>query len=234
MGTLFVISTPIGNLKDITYRAVETLQLVDTLAAEDTRHSGRLLKHYNIKTNLRSFHEFNKEKQLPFLLHELKSGKNVGIITDAGTPGISDPGFSLIRAAIESEISIVPIPGLTAFVPALVVSGLPVHRFVFEGFPPVKKGRKAFFEKLAQEERTIILYESPHRLNKTVKEIGEYWGKRQLVIARELTKIFEEFLRGSVDEVLSEITEKPRKGEIVIVIEGRKPEPRKRKERNEI
>lgn len=199
------------------------MQSLDILAAEDTRHSGHLLNHYKIAVKRFSFHDHNKEKQLPFLLRELKRGKNIGIVTDAGTPGISDPGFSLIRAAIQARIPIVPIPGSTAFVPALVVSGLPVHRFVFEGFPPVKKGRKSFFEKLSQEERTIILYESPHRLNKTVREIGEYWGNRNIVIARELTKKFEEFLRGTVAEVLDELSQKPRKGEIVIIVEGRKP-----------
>ncbi len=197
--------------------------MLDIVAAEDTRHSGKLLKHYEIEARFISFHDHNKEKQLPFLLRELKRGKNIGVITDAGTPGISDPGFSLIRAALQARASVVPIPGVTAFVPALVVSGLPVHRFVFEGFPPVKKGRKAFFEKLCDEKRTIILYESPHRLNKTVREIGEYWGNRNIVIARELTKKFEEFLRGTVQEVLEELSQKPRKGEIVIIIDGRKP-----------
>ena len=210
-------------MQDMTYRAVKTLQSLDILAAEDTRHSSKLLKHYEVAVKLFSFHDHNKERQLPFLLRELNRGKNIGIVTDAGTPGISDPGFSLIRAALQAHIPVVPIPGVTAFVPALVVSGLPVHRFAFEGFPPVKKGRKSFFEKLRDEERTIILYESPHRLEKTVREIGEYWGNRKIVIARELTKKFEEFLRGTVEDVLQELSQKPRKGEIVIVVDGRKP-----------
>ncbi|MCA9732486.1 MAG: 16S rRNA (cytidine(1402)-2'-O)-methyltransferase [Deferribacteres bacterium] len=228
-----MISTPIGNLMDITFRAVETLQSMDVVAAEDTRHSGLLLKHYQIKTKLCSFHDFNKEKQLPILLRDLQNGKNVGLITDAGTPGISDPGFSLIKAAIEAMVPIVPIPGATAFVPALIASGLPLHRFVFEGFPPVKKGRKSFFEKLKNEERTIILYESPHRILKTVKDIGEYWGNRNLVIARELTKKFEEFIRGTVQEIIEELSQQPRKGEIVIIVDGSEPEPKKRKSKNE-
>lgn len=218
---------------DITFRAVETLQSMDVVAAEDTRHSGLLLKHYQIKTKLCSFHDFNKEKQLPILLRDLQNGKNVGLITDAGTPGISDPGFSLIKAAIEAMVPIVPIPGATAFVPALIASGLPLHRFVFEGFPPVKKGRKSFFEKLKNEERTIILYESPHRILKTVKDIGEYWGNRNLVIARELTKKFEEFIRGTVQEIIEELSQQPRKGEIVIIVDGSEPEPKKRKSKNE-
>ncbi|KAA3661877.1 MAG: 16S rRNA (cytidine(1402)-2'-O)-methyltransferase [Calditrichaeota bacterium] len=228
-----MISTPIGNLGDITCRAVETLQKMDIVAAEDTRHSGLLLKHFQIKTKLCSFHDYNKEKQLPYLLRELQSGKNIGLISDAGTPGISDPGFSLIHACITAMIPIVPVPGATAFVPALIVSGLPLHRFVFEGFPPVKKGRKTFFECLKNEERTIILYESPHRLLKTIKAIGEYLGNRKIVVAREITKKFEEFIRGTAQELIEEFTHRPRKGEIVIIVDGYKSEHKQRRMKNE-
>ena len=227
---MYIISTPIGNLQDITYRAVEQLKQVDLVAAEDTRHSGKLLQHYDISTSLVSFHDHNKEKQTPFLLRELKNGKDIGIISDAGTPGISDPGFSLIRAALETKIPVVPIPGPTAFVPALILSGLPLHRFVFEGFPPVKKGRKTFFESLSNEERTIILYESPHRIERTLKDVVHYWGaERSVVIAREITKKFEEFIRGTAESVLADITEKPRKGEMVIIIDGNRSRHQKGK-----
>ena len=233
MGKLIIIPTPIGNLEDITFRAVRMLKEVDLILAEDTRVTGKLLKHYGIETKMTTHHKFNEHKTVDHLIEQLKAGLTIGLVSDAGTPGISDPGFSLIKAAIEAMVPIVPIPGATAFVPALIASGLPLHRFVFEGFPPVKKGRKSFFEKLKNEERTIILYESPHRILKTVKDIGEYWGNRNLVIARELTKKFEEFIRGTVQEIIEELSQQPRKGEIVIIVDGSEPEPKKRKSKNE-
>lgn len=192
-----------------------------------------MLAHYKISKPTVSYHEFNKEKQTKFLINELKSGKLVALISDAGTPGISDPGFYLIRASIEAGIKITPVPGATAFVPALVISGLPLHRFVFEGFPPVKKGRKTFFERLASEERTIILYESPHKLMRTLSTIVEEWGNRQIVIVRELTKKFEEFLRGDVEAVIVELERAPRKGEFVLIIEGASSVMRKKEKQNE-
>ena len=220
--TLYVVSTPIGNLRDITLRAIDVLSAVDLVAAEDTRHSRKLFEEYGVRTPMISFHDFNKERQAPKIKKELLSGKAVALISDAGTPGISDPGFYLIREAIRAGIRVQAIPGPTALIPALILSGLPVHRFVFEGFPPPKKGRRRFFEALADEERTIILYESPHRLQRTLTDLLNYCGDRNVAIARELTKKFEEILRGRLSELIKTVESRPIKGEIVLVVEGKK------------
>ena len=219
-GTLYVISTPIGNLDDITLRALHTLKEVDFIAAEDTRHSQKLLRHFQIQKPLFSYHEHNKEQKTPGLIRQLLDGKCVGLISDAGTPSISDPGFYLIREALHRDVPVVAVPGVTALIPALVVSGLPVHRFAFEGFPPAKKGRKTFFENLAGESRTLIFYESPYRVLKTLADIQHYFGDRQVAVARELTKKFEEILRGTAPEVAAQLEQKAIKGEFVIVVEG--------------
>lgn len=219
-GTLFLISTPIGNLGDITLRAIDTLREVDLIAAEDTRHSRKLLNRLQIATPVISFHEHNKTRQVKKILADLLAGKSCGLISDAGTPVISDPGYSLIREALRRQIPVTAVPGPTALIPALILSGLPVHRFVFEGFPPAKKGRKKFFERLAGEERTIILYESPHRIAKTVRDIIAYWGDRNIALARELTKKFEEVRRGPATEILHGLEKHAAQGEIVIVVEG--------------
>ncbi len=225
-----MVSTPIGNLADITYRAVHILKHVDLIAAEDTRQSSVLLKHYQITTPLRSYHSYNLQRETPRLLSLLKQGKAIALVSDAGTPGISDPGFHLARACIEAGLRVIPIPGPTAFVSALIASGLPSHRFVFEGFLPQKKGRKSRIEQLRSEERTIVLYESPHRILKTVKQLLDVLGDRRVVMARELTKKFEEFFRGTLSELVERLQQKAVKGEIVLIVEGIS----KREKRNEI
>lgn len=219
-GTLYVISTPIGNLDDVTLRALRVLEEVDLIAAEDTRHSQKLLQHYHIRKPLTSFHEHNKVQKAPQIIRHLQDGKRVGLISDAGTPAISDPGFFLIREALRERIAVVAIPGVTALIPALILSGLPLHRFAFEGFPPAKKGRKSFFESLAAESRTLIFYESPYRVLKTLSDIEQFFGDRQVAVVRELTKKFEEILRGSVSEVAAQLQNRAIKGEFVIVVEG--------------
>ncbi len=220
-GTLYVVSTPIGNLRDMTLRAIDVLSAVDLVAAEDTRHSRKLFQQYGILTPMISFHDFNKTRQTPKILKELQSGKAVALISDAGTPGISDPGFYLVREAIHAGIPVTAVPGATALIPALILSGLPVHRFAFEGFPPPKKGRRRFFETLANEDRTIILYASPHRLQRTLQDLLTFCGDRNAAIVRELTKKFEEILRGRLSELLTEAQTRPLKGEIVLVVEGK-------------
>ncbi len=225
-----MVSTPIGNLADITYRAVHILKHVDLIAAEDTRQSSVLLKHYQITTPLRSYHSYNLQRETPRLLSLLQQGKAIALVSDAGTPGISDPGFHLARACIEAGLRVIPIPGPTAFVSALIASGLPSHRFVFEGFLPQKKGRKSRIEQLRSEERTIVLYESPHRILKTVKQLLDVLGDRRVVMARELTKKFEEFFRGTLSELVERLQQKAVKGEIVLIVEGIS----KREKRNEI
>ena len=219
---LYLVPTPIGNLGDITIRAIEVLKKVDVILAEDTRTSGVLLKHYDITTPMHSFHMHNEHKKVDRVVEELTDGKIMALISDAGTPGISDPGFLLTRAAVKQEIEIEALPGATAFVPALVKSGFPTDRFVFEGFLPQKKGRQTRLKLLAEEPRTIVLYESPHRLLKALKELREVAGDRQVSVSRELTKKFEETRTGSVAEVLSYFESKPSiKGEIVIVINAK-------------
>jgi 16S rRNA (cytidine1402-2'-O)-methyltransferase len=222
---LYLVPTPIGNLKDITLRALETLKQVDLILAEDTRTTSKLLNHYGIQKPLSPYHQHNEHKILQHLVDQLLSGKTMAVVTDAGTPGISDPAFLLVRECIKNQIKIETLPGATAFVPALVNSGLPCNRFSFEGFLPLKKGRHTLLTALAKEERTLILYESPMRLVKTLSDLIEYFGpERRCSVSRELTKIFEENMRGSLAEVLLYFQNKTVKGEIVIVIEGKPTE----------
>jgi len=222
-GILYIVSTPIGNLSDITLRAIETLKQVDLIAAEDTRHSGILLKNYGITTPLTSYHDFNKQRKGPELIQQILSGSSVALVSDAGTPGISDPGYLLIKLAIENQIQIIPIPGPAAFISALVVSGLPTDKFVFEGFLPNKpQKRRKRLEELSQEKRTLIFYESPYRLLKILEEIKQILGDRRICVARELTKKFEEIKRGTVSEVQQYFQQGIIKGELVIVVEGKK------------
>ncbi len=219
---LYIVPTPIGNLEDITLRAIKVLKSVDLILAEDTRTSGKLLKHYEIATQMQSHHMHNEHKTVQGIIQKLKSGLNIALISDAGTPAISDPGFLLTRTCVENEINVECLPGATAFVPALVNSGLPNDKFVFEGFLPVKKGRQTRLLILAEEPRTIILYESPHKLIKTLSNICEYFGEeRQISVSRELSKLFEETKRGTVKNVLEHYTDHPPKGEIVVVVSGK-------------
>ena len=223
MSKLYIVPTPIGNLEDMTFRAISVLKSADSILAEDTRTSGKLLKHYEIKTPMQSHHMHNEHKTVERLVERLKSGETIALISDAGTPAISDPGFLLTRACVENGIEVDCLPGATAFVPALVNSGLPNNKFVFEGFLPVKKGRQTRLKLLAEETRTIIFYESPHKLIKTLGHFCEYFGEdRSVSVSRELTKMFEETIRGTAKEVLAHYTNKPPKGEIVIVVGGKK------------
>jgi 16S rRNA (cytidine1402-2'-O)-methyltransferase len=218
---LYLIPTPIGNLKDITLRAIEVLKKADLILAEDTRTSSKLLNHLDIHQPLTPFHQHNEHQVLGHLITQLQGGKTMALVSDAGTPGISDPGFLLVRECIRNNIRVECLPGATAFVPALVNSGLPTNRFCFEGFPPLKKGRQTFFTGLAREERTIVLYESPMRLLRTLKDLITYFGAdRRCSVSRELTKIFEETVRGTLQEVHDHFGKKTVKGEIVIVIAG--------------
>lgn len=224
-GTLYLVSTPIGNLSDISWRALEVLKSVDVIAAEDTRHTGQLLSHYNINNNLTSYHDFNKRAKAPQLIQRLQEGKSVAVVCDAGTPGISDPAYLLVNLAIQNDISVIPVPGPTAFVSALIVSGLPTDRFAFDGFLPPKPGkRRKRLEELKDEERTIILYESPHRLLKTLTDLAEVLGDRKISVSRELTKKFEETRRGKISEVKAYFGNKSIKGELVLVLEGKRRE----------
>lgn len=219
---LFLVPTPIGNLKDITLRALEVLKEVDVILAEDTRTSSKLLNHYQVTTPISPYHQHNEHKILQHLIDQLIAGKKMAVITDAGTPGISDPAFLLIRECIKNNIAVETLPGPTAFVPALINSGLPTNRFVFEGFLPLKKGRHTLLTALAEEERTMIFYESPLRLVKTLDDFAGYLGAdRQCSVARELTKMFEENKRGTLQEVADYYRSKPPKGEIVIIIAGK-------------
>ena len=223
MSKLYIVPTPIGNLKDMTFRAVEVLKAVDIILAEDTRTSGKLLKHYEISTPLQSHHMHNEHKTVENFVQKIKNGTSVALISDAGTPAISDPGFLLTRACVENNIEVDCLPGATAFVPALVNSGLPNDKFIFEGFLPVKKGRQTRLMLLSEETRTMIFYESPHKLIKTLSNFCEYFGEdRQVSVSRELTKMYEETIRGSAKQVLNHYTKKPPKGEIVVVVAGKK------------
>ena len=219
-GTLYVVSTPIGNLDDITLRAIRILGGVDIIAAEDTRKTKFLLDHLGIKKPLVSYYSHNESRRVPELINKLKAGSSIALVTDAGTPGISDPAFLIISNAIKEGCKVVPIPGPSAVLPALIASGLPTDRFVFEGFLPTKKGRKTRFEQLKTETRTIVIYESPFRIEKTLEEILLHLGDRSIAVARELTKKFEEVIRGSVSDVIKNVKRKRPKGEFVIVIEG--------------
>lgn len=223
MSKLYLVPTPIGNLEDMTFRAITVLKEVDFILAEDTRTSGKLLKHFEISTQMHSHHMHNEHKSIEGVVKRIQTGETCALISDAGTPAISDPGFLLTRACIQSNIEVDCLPGATAFVPALVNSGFPNDRFVFEGFLPVKKGRQTRLLQLAEETRTMIFYESPHKLLKTLGHFGEYFGEDRLVsVSRELTKMFEETQRGTAKEVLDYYTNKSPKGEIVIVVEGKK------------
>lgn len=222
-GQLYIVPTPIGNLEDITLRAINVLKQVDLILAEDTRTSSFLLKHLDISKPLKSYHQHNEHKILEELMLNLNSGKNIALISDAGTPGISDPGFLLIREAITNDVNIISLPGATAFVPALVNSGLPCNEFSFYGFLPQKKGRQTRLKLLAQEEKTFILYESPFRLVKLLQELREHLGaERKACVCRELTKLFEETKRGALTELIEFYSSKTVKGEIVVVVQGNK------------
>jgi 16S rRNA (cytidine1402-2'-O)-methyltransferase len=219
---LYIVPSPIGNLQDISYRALETLRKADLVLAEDTRTTIKLLNHYQIIKPLSPYHQHNEHKVLHHLIDQLLQGKTMALVTDAGTPGISDPAFLLVRESIRAGVKVETLPGATAFVPALVNSGLPINRFVFEGFLPLKKGRQSLFKKLAGEERTIVFYESPQRLARTLEDCIRYFGpERPCSVSRELTKIFEENRRGSLLEVFSHYRDHPPKGEIVVVVAGR-------------
>ncbi|MFY8026204.1 MAG: 16S rRNA (cytidine(1402)-2'-O)-methyltransferase [Sediminibacterium sp.] len=218
---LYLVPTPLGNLKDITLRSLEVLNLVDLILCEDTRTSSKLLQHYNIQKPLTPYHQHNEHKIVSHLADQLEAGKTMALITDAGTPGISDPAFLLVRECIKRNIRVECLPGAAAFVPALVNSGLPTNRFVFEGFIPIKKGRQTLLKQLATEERTMIFYESPMRLVKTLEDMAQYFGEdRSCSVARELTKLFEENKRGSLKEVAEYFKSKSVKGEIVLVVAG--------------
>jgi 16S rRNA (cytidine1402-2'-O)-methyltransferase len=219
---LYLVPTPLGNLKDITLRALEVLQGVDVILCEDTRTSSKLLHHYNIKKPVSPYHQHNEHKIVEHIAAQIAAGKTMALITDAGTPGISDPAFLLVRECVKQQVKVECLPGATAFVPALVNSGLPVNRFVFEGFLPLKKGRQTLFKKLAEEERTMVFYESPMRLVKTLEEMAVYFGpERNCSVSRELTKMFEENKRGTLQETAAYFKAKTVKGEIVIVVQGK-------------
>lgn len=223
MSKLYLVPTPIGNLEDMTFRAIRILKEVDLILAEDTRTSGKLLKHFEIVTPMQSHHMHNEHKTVDAIINKLQKGETIALISDAGTPAISDPGFLLSRACINHDIPVECLPGATAFVPALVNSGLPNDKFVFEGFLPVKKGRQTRLKLLAEETRTMIFYESPHKLVKTLSHFQEYFGEdRRVSVSRELTKMYEETIRGTVEEVVRHYENKPPKGEIVIIVEGKK------------
>ncbi|NJB36993.1 16S rRNA (cytidine(1402)-2'-O)-methyltransferase [Croceivirga sp. JEA036] len=223
MGKLFLVPTPIGNLEDMTFRAIKVLNSVDLILAEDTRTSGKLLAHFDVETPMQSHHMHNEHKTVENIVKRLKGGEQIALISDAGTPAISDPGFLLTRACLEQEIAVECLPGATAFVPALVNSGLPNDKFVFEGFLPVKKGRQTRLQLLAEETRTIIFYESPHKLLKTLTQFAEFFGPdRPISVSRELTKMYEETVRGTVTEVLEHFNTHAPKGEFVLVVGGKK------------
>ncbi|MEH1863576.1 MAG: 16S rRNA (cytidine(1402)-2'-O)-methyltransferase [Nostoc sp.] len=220
--TLYVVGTPIGNLEDITFRAVRILQTVDIIAAEDTRHTGKLLQHFQVKTPQVSYHEHNRTSRIPELLEHLINDKAIALVSDAGMPGISDPGYELVKACIEAGISVVPIPGASAAITALSASGLPTDRFVFEGFLPAKtQQRQEYLESLQTESRTLIFYESPHRLRDTLQDLAQVWGSdRQIVLGRELTKLYEEFWRGTIAEAIAHYNQREPQGEYTLVVAG--------------
>jgi len=221
IGILYICGTPIGNLEDITLRALKILKEVNLIAAEDTRHTLKLLNHYQINTKITSYYEYNKFKKAPYLVKILEKGQNIALVSDAGMPGISDPGYVLIDLALKNNIKIIPIPGVSALITALVVSGLPTDKFVFEGFLPRKiKERKRYFKSIENEERTIIFYETPHRLKRALKDMLEILGDRKVVLARELTKMYEEIIRGKLSQILSKIDSKEIKGEITLIVQG--------------
>ena len=231
MGILYIVPTPVGNMEDMTLRAIRILKEVDLVLAEDTRTSGILLKHFDIRNQLMSHHKFNEHGTSSSVVQRLLAGQTVALISDAGTPGISDPGFFLVREAVRAGIEVQTLPGATAFVPALVSSGLPCDRFAFEGFLPQKKGRQTKLESLRNEERTMIFYESPYRLVKTLEQFAEYYGAdRPVSVCREISKVHEESVRGTLTEVLAHFKEKEPRGEIVIVLGGKEESGKKKEE----
>ena len=222
MTKLYIVPTPIGNLEDITLRAIKVLKKVDLILCEDTRRSKKLLNHLEIDVPLRSHHKFNEHIEVSYIVKKIVEGSNMALISDAGVPGISDPGFLIVRTCLENNIEIECLPGPTAFVPALVVSGLPIDKFIFEGFLPAKKGRKSRLEKLALESRTMVFYESPHKLLRTLLDFDNFFGSnRKISISRELTKLYEETLRGSIKEMVAIYSNKKPKGEYVIIVQGK-------------
>ncbi|MDL2224267.1 16S rRNA (cytidine(1402)-2'-O)-methyltransferase [Bacteroidales bacterium OttesenSCG-928-M06] len=226
---LYLIPTPVGNLEDMTFRAIRLLKEVDLILAEDTRTTGFLLKHFDIQNKMQSHHKFNEHQMVESIASQIKAGKSIALVTDAGTPGISDPGFLLVRECIKQDIDIECLPGATAFVPALVVSGFPTDRFCFEGFLPQKKGRQSKFEELATESRTIILYESPFRVVKTLTQLAEYLGEERLAsISREISKLHEETIRGPLKDLISHFSVNEPRGEFVLIIEGKEKEKKQR------
>ncbi|MBR6030788.1 MAG: 16S rRNA (cytidine(1402)-2'-O)-methyltransferase [Bacteroidaceae bacterium] len=228
MGTLYLVPTPVGNLEDITMRALKVLREADLILAEDTRTSGNLLRHFDIKNAMLSYHKFNEHKTVEGIVERLLAGQTIAVVSDAGTPGISDPGFLVAREAIRAGIEVITLPGATAFVPALVSSGLPCDRFCFEGFLPQKKGRQTRLQALAEETRTMIFYESPHRIVKALAQFIEVFGpERQVSVCREISKVHEESVRGTLLEVLQHFTETEPRGEFVIVVGGASPSPSK-------
>lgn len=234
MSKLYIVPTPIGNLEDMTLRAIRVLKEVDLILAEDTRNSGKLLKHFEIGTHMQSHHMHNEHKTVEHLISRLKSGETIALISDAGTPAISDPGFLLTRACVEHKIDVECLPGATAFVPALVNSGLPNDKFVFEGFLPDKKGRQTRYLALAEENRTMILYVSPHKLVKTLTEFITYFGEdRPVSVSRELSKMHEENVRGTAREVLEHFEKNAPRGEIVVVVGGKNDKPSKKEGKEE-
>lgn len=229
MGILYIVPTPVGNMEDMTLRAIRILKEVDLVLAEDTRTSGMLLKHFEIKNRLMSHHKFNEHGTTAAVVERLKAGENVALVSDAGTPGISDPGFFLAREAAKAGITVQTLPGPTACIPALVSSGLPCDRFCFEGFLPQKKGRQTYLGQLREETRTMVFYESPYRLLKTLKQFAEtFGGGRQVSVAREISKLHEEHVRGTLDEVIAHFEETEPRGEIVIVLAGKEKESKRR------
>ena len=222
MAKLYIVPTPIGNLDDITIRAVQVLKKVDLILCEDTRRSKKLLNHLGIKSQLRSHHKFNEHSEVEYIVKKIKEDRNVAVISDAGTPGISDPGFLIVRTCLENEIEVECLPGPTALIPALMVSGISSDKFIFEGFLPIKKGRKTKLSILALEKRTMIFYESPHKLLRTLLDFENSFGpKRKISVSRELTKLYEETMRGTVEEMKEIYKSKKPKGEYVIVVEGK-------------
>lgn len=234
MGMLYIIPTPVGNMEDMTLRAIRLLREADLVLAEDTRTSGILLKHFDIKNHLMSHHKFNEHGTAAGIVERLKAGQTIALISDAGTPGISDPGFYLVREAVAAGVEVQTLPGATAFVPALVSSGLPCDRFCFEGFLPQKKGRQTRLEQLSAEERTMVFYESPYRVLKTLQQFCEMFGEeRQVSCCREISKVHEESVRGTLAEVIAHFQDREPKGEFVIVVEGRRTKDEKRKTKGE-
>jgi 16S rRNA (cytidine1402-2'-O)-methyltransferase len=217
-GALYIVSTPIGNLEDMTYRAVSILSAVDLIVAEDTRTTKILLEKYHITTPTISYYSYNEQKRTPQLIEKLRAGKSIALVTDAGTPGISDPAFAIITEAVSHGIPVIPVPGASALLAALVAGGLPMDRFVFEGFLPQKKGRKKHIEALRDEDRTVVIYESPYRILKLLQELQDILGERNIVVARELTKKFEEVVRGSTSDVLKSLSTKEPRGEYVVLL----------------